>query len=97
MPEGLHFTIRDHGLGIPKDQQEHIFQKFARAHGTGYGGLGLGLAITKGIIGQHGGTIWAESEGVRGKGSTFHLRLPQHRDDRPSPREGQAQPQEAKT
>ncbi|HVI23843.1 MAG TPA: hybrid sensor histidine kinase/response regulator [Myxococcales bacterium] len=95
-PEGLHFTIRDHGLGIPKDQQEHIFEKFARAHGAAYGGLGLGLAITKGIVDQHGGTIWVESEGVRGKGSTFHLRLPQHRGDRPTPRQGQTQQQEAK-
>jgi signal transduction histidine kinase len=94
-PEGLHLTVRDHGLGIPKDQQQHIFERFARAHGTSYGGLGLGLAITKGIIEQHGGTIWVESDGIRGKGSTFHLRLPQRRAERPV-QEG-ASPQEAKS
>jgi signal transduction histidine kinase len=100
-PEGLHLTVRDHGLGIPKDQQQHIFEKFARAHGTSYGGLGLGLAITKGIVEQHGGTIWVESEGIRGKGSTFHLRLPQRRAERPveqgAARESGAASQQAKT
>jgi signal transduction histidine kinase len=83
--DGLHLTIADHGLGIPKEQQQHIFERFARAHGTSYGGLGLGLAITKGIIEQHGGSIWVESDGVRGKGSIFHLRLPQPRMDRSTP------------
>src|SRR3954470_1561486 len=82
---GVHLAIADHGLGIPKDQQQHIFERFARAHGTSYGGLGLGLAITKGIVEQHGGSIWVESEGVRGKGSTFHLRLPQQRLERSTP------------
>jgi signal transduction histidine kinase len=83
--DGLHLTIADHGLGIPKEQLQHIFERFARAHGTSYGGLGLGLAITKGIVEQHGGSIWVESDGVRGKGSTFHLRLPQQRMDRSTP------------
>jgi signal transduction histidine kinase len=83
--DGLHLTIADHGLGIPKEQLQHIFERFARAHGTSYGGLGLGLAITKGIVEQHGGSIWVESDGVRGKGSTFHLRLPQQRKDRSTP------------
>jgi len=83
--DGVHLAIADHGLGIPKEQQNHIFERFARAHGTSYGGLGLGLAITKGIVEQHGGSIWVESEGVRGKGSTFHLRLPQQRMERSTP------------
>ena len=83
--DGVHLAIADHGLGIPKDQQQHIFERFARAHGTSYGGLGLGLAITKGIVEQHGGSIWVESEGVRGKGSIFHLRLPQRRMERSTP------------
>jgi len=83
--DGVHVAVTDHGLGIPKEQQEHIFERFARAHGTSYGGLGLGLAITKGIVEQHGGSIWVESAGVRGKGSTFHLLLPQPRADRSTP------------
>jgi signal transduction histidine kinase len=83
--DGVHLAVADHGLGIPKDRQQHIFERFARAHGTSYGGLGLGLAITKGIVEQHGGSIWVESEGVRGKGSVFHMRLPQQRMERSTP------------
>ena len=83
--DGVHLAVTDHGLGIPKEQQNYIFERFARAHGTSYGGLGLGLAITKGIVEQHGGSIWVESEGVRGKGSTFHMRLPQQRMERSTP------------
>src|SRR5256885_3891888 len=97
--EGVHLAIADHGLGVPKDQQEHIFERFARAHGTAYGGLGLRLAITKGIVEQHGGSICVESVGVRGKGSTFHLRLPQQRMERSTPprlRPLLASPQEEK-
>jgi signal transduction histidine kinase len=83
--DGVHLAIADRGLGIPKEHQQFIFERFARAHGTSYGGLGLGLAITKGIVEQHGGSIWVESEGVRGKGSIFHLRLPQQRVERSTP------------
>ena len=74
--ETVHVWVRDHGLGIPTEQLAQIFERFARAHGNKYGGLGLGLAITQGIVAQHGGTIWAESDGVPGQGSTFHVRLP---------------------
>jgi signal transduction histidine kinase len=81
--DGVDLAISDHGLGVPKEQQEVIFERFGRAHGTTYGGLGLGLAITKGIVEQHGGTIRVESEGVRGKGSIFHVHLPQQRADTP--------------
>ncbi|HWE26221.1 MAG TPA: hybrid sensor histidine kinase/response regulator [Myxococcales bacterium] len=68
--------IVDHGLGVPKEHQRVIFERFGRAHGPTYGGLGLGLAISKGIIEQHGGSIWVESSGKPGEGSTFHVRLP---------------------
>ena len=77
-PDAVHVWVRDHGLGIPKEQQAQIFERFARAHGNKYGGLGLGLAITQGIVAQHGGAIWAESDGVPGQGSTFHVRLPRN-------------------
>jgi PAS domain S-box-containing protein len=68
--------VRDDGIGIPAEKLALIFERFGQAHGARYGGLGLGLTISQGIIEQHGGRIWAESEGVEGKGSTFHVRLP---------------------
>jgi len=70
-------SVQDHGVGIPKDRQEHLFERFYRAHiGTpyDYGGLGVGLYISREIVRQHGGDIWFESE--EGKGSTFHFSLP---------------------
>lgn len=77
----LVMSVRDQGVGIPKDRQKSIFGRFARAHGTRYGGLGLGLDIALGIVRQHGGDIWVESEGVPGKGSAFFVRLPRSRTD----------------
>jgi PAS domain S-box-containing protein len=68
--------VRDHGIGIPAEKLALIFERFGQAHGARYGGLGLGLTISQGIIEQHGGRIWAESRGVEGEGSTFHVRLP---------------------
>jgi PAS domain S-box-containing protein len=68
--------VRDHGIGIPPEKLPVIFERFGQAHGARYGGLGLGLTISQGIIEQHGGRIWAESQGLEGQGSTFHVRLP---------------------
>jgi len=72
----VHLAIADHGLGVPKPHQRIIFERFGRAHGPSFGGLGLGLAISKGIVEQHGGSIWVESSGNDGEGSTFHVQLP---------------------
>lgn len=69
--------VRDHGLGIEKDQLPHIFEPFYRtpeAQFSTTGGLGLGLAITKQIIDLHHGRIWCTSE--KGSGSTFFVQLP---------------------
>jgi signal transduction histidine kinase len=74
--EQLHVTVRDHGLGIPPEKLRTIFERFGRAHGVSYGGLGLGLTIARGIVERHGGRIWAESTGRQGEGSTFHVVLP---------------------
>lgn len=74
--EGAHLTVKDRGVGIPPDKQSVIFERFGRAHGSKYGGLGLGLTITQGIVEQHGGRIWVESRGVPGEGSVFHVWLP---------------------
>jgi signal transduction histidine kinase len=64
-------------MGIPPDKLHLVFERFGRAHGTSYGGLGLGLTIARGIVERHGGRIWAESSGRVGEGSTFHVVLPQ--------------------
>ena len=72
---GVHLSVRDHGVGIPAAKQALIFERFGQAHGAGYGGLGIGLTICQGIVEQHGGRIWVESEG-EGRGSTFHVLLP---------------------
>ncbi|HYO59910.1 sensor histidine kinase [Archangium sp.] len=68
--------VHDQGIGIPAEKLPLIFERFGQAHGARYGGLGLGLTISQGIIEQHGGRIWAESRGVEGGGSTFHVRMP---------------------
>jgi PAS domain S-box-containing protein len=73
---GVHLTVKDSGVGIPPDKQGLIFERFGRAHGAKYGGLGLGLTISQGIVEQHGGRIWVESLGVPGEGSSFHVWLP---------------------
>ncbi len=74
--DAVHIAVKDHGLGIPREHQKTIFERFGRAHGPSFGGLGLGLAISRGIVEQHGGTIEVESSGKPGEGSTFHVRLP---------------------
>ncbi|HZI15136.1 MAG TPA: PAS domain S-box protein [Myxococcus sp.] len=73
---GVHLSVKDRGVGIPKEKQGLIFERFGRAHGSKYGGLGLGLTISQGIVEQHGGRIWVESAGIPGEGSTFHVWLP---------------------
>ncbi len=70
-------SVADTGHGIPKEAQDHLFNKFYRvssALGQGVKGTGLGLYITKSIIDIHHGRIWVESE--VGKGSTFSFALP---------------------
>lgn len=70
-------SIKDEGMGIPKNDLVKIFSRFYRvdrARSRAMGGSGLGLAISKEVVEQHGGRIWAES--VEGKGTTFNLSLP---------------------
>jgi signal transduction histidine kinase len=74
--DAVHIAVKDRGLGVPREHQQTIFERFGRAHGPSFGGLGLGLAISRGIIDQHGGTIEVESSGRPGEGSTFRIRLP---------------------
>lgn len=75
--ETVLFEIQDFGRGIPKDKQEKIFDLFYQVD-TGadrkFGGAGLGLAISQGIVIASGGKIWVES--ADGTGSTFYFTLP---------------------
>ena len=71
-------SVVDTGKGIATENLEKIFEVFYQEedHMTRrYGGLGLGLSIARGIVGLHGGRIWAESEGL-GKGAAFRVVLP---------------------
>lgn len=70
----LQVSVSDTGPGIPPEHRQQIFDRFWRAEKTGGKGIGLGLAIAKGIVRSHGGRIWVESE--EGRGSTFHFTLP---------------------
>ncbi|MEO5970925.1 MAG: HAMP domain-containing sensor histidine kinase [Bdellovibrionia bacterium] len=68
-------TIRDYGIGIAREDQQKVFEKFERAVPvTAYGGLGLGLFIAQQIVKSHGGTIQLESEPERG--ALFIVELP---------------------
>ncbi len=87
----LDLVVRDTGIGIDRDEQEHIFDKFyvlesTELHSTSAvnykgGGMGLGLSVVRGIIEAHGGRVFVESKGHDEEtlpGSTFHLILPIH-------------------
>ncbi len=71
-------SVRDSGAGIPADQMPRVFEMFSQVDrnlARGTGGLGIGLALVKGLVEMHGGTIRVASEG-EGKGSTFTVVLP---------------------
>ncbi len=81
--------VEDEGIGFDEKYQERIFQPFERLHGREeFDGMGMGLAICRKIVSQHGGTIAARSQ--PGAGTTFIVRLPViQKNDRP----GQAWPE----
>ena len=73
----LEIVVSDSGAGIAPEFLPHVFERFRQADSRlsrEYGGLGLGLAISRELIELHGGTIRAESEGT-GRGATFSVRL----------------------
>ncbi len=73
----VEIQVQDHGIGIPPSQQGLIFGRFMRADNArqaGISGTGLGLYISRGLVEQHGGQIWFESQ--VGKGTTFYVTLP---------------------
>jgi signal transduction histidine kinase len=69
-PAGLHIEVRDTGPGIPESVRARLFQPFVT---SGKNGLGLGLALSRQTLLDHGGDLWAENNGG---GARFHLRLP---------------------
>jgi signal transduction histidine kinase len=85
----VHVWVKDTGIGIPQEELDRIFERFYvledvsfhRSSKTAFkgGGMGLGLAVAKGIVEAHGGKIWAESEGHDEDelpGTTVHILLP---------------------
>src|SRR5262249_44840944 len=74
----LRLSVRDTGQGISPEFLPYVFDRFRQADSSAsrrHGGLGLGLALVRQIVELHGGTVGAESAGVR-NGSTFWVSLP---------------------
>lgn len=70
-------AVQDFGIGIPKEAQEKVFERFFRVEGEDentYPGFGIGLYVSSEIIKRHAGKIWVESK--QGKGSTFYFSIP---------------------
>lgn len=87
--ERFHLEVRDHGVGVPPDEQKRVFLPFYElgsvtkhsSDGVKFmgSGTGLGLSIVKGVVERHGGRVWVESEGAYGEefpGSAFHVVVP---------------------
>ena len=77
LPAYLTIAVTDTGIGIAEDKHDRVFESFEQAEGSMsrlYGGVGLGLAVTKKLVESHGGNIWLES--TVGEGSRFNFTLP---------------------
>jgi signal transduction histidine kinase len=68
-------SVRDHGIGLEEGESDRIFELFSRAHSARpFGGLGLGLYVSRKVVEAHGGVIRAR--GAPGEGATFEVELP---------------------
>jgi two-component system OmpR family sensor kinase len=72
------FWVRDTGPGIPSEQQDRIFDRFARVESRRSEGVGLGLSIVRTIAEAHGGRVWVDS--AVGRGATFTIEVPVNQD-----------------
>jgi PAS domain S-box-containing protein len=82
----LRITVEDTGLGIPRDMQARVFERFVQAEQhleRAQGGLGIGLSVVRALVEMHGGRVGVESAG-HGLGSRFSVWLPRAH-DRPAP------------
>ncbi len=73
----IEFSIKDHGIGIPRENLHRIFERFYRVdkgRSQDLGGTGLGLSIVKHLVQAHGGRVWVESQ--LGEGSIFYFTIP---------------------
>jgi signal transduction histidine kinase len=76
--EGVHVAVSDSGVGIPANQLERIFDRFAQVDDSAtrkHEGTGIGLSLVRELVELHGGRVWAESAGA-GQGATMHVVLP---------------------
>lgn len=70
------FSVEDQGVGIPKEQQRRIFERFeSRSQGSKHRGAGLGLSIVKSLVDLHGGDMMLDSE--PGRGTKVTVRFPE--------------------
>jgi two-component system sensor histidine kinase KdpD len=67
-------TVTDHGPGVTAGSERRMFEKFYRGEHSGVSGAGLGLAIVRGIVEAHAGTVWAEN--AEPNGLKVHVRIP---------------------
>lgn len=74
---GCLISVQDNGQGFRQEYAEEVFGVFKRLHGPGVPGSGIGLAICKSVVEDHGGRIWAES--AEGQGTTVYFTLPARR------------------
>lgn len=75
--QNIEFSVKDTGVGIPKSEQQAIFERFSQGDNSNtrqYEGSGLGVTIAKAYVELLGGTIWVESE--EGAGSGFYFTIP---------------------